>query len=133
MSSRYSACFVVDRADHLVAQHLREADDRVQRRAQFVRHVGEELGLVPTGLLELRVHAAELVVHPVDVRGQGSELVTVLDVHVPLEVPGRDRSEAPVDALDRSDQRPRQDEPQQQGEYKGAGRDADEQGPRAGE
>ena len=34
---------LVDLAEHLLAQHLREAEDRVQRRPQLVRHVGEEL------------------------------------------------------------------------------------------
>ena len=39
----------------LLQQHLGEADDRVERRAQLVRHVGEELGLVLVGDLELRL------------------------------------------------------------------------------
>ena len=34
-----------DRAHHLVRHHLGEADDGVQRRAQLVAHIGEELGL----------------------------------------------------------------------------------------
>jgi hypothetical protein len=44
---------VVDLAEHLLRQHLGEADDRVERRAQLVRHVGEELRLVLVRLLEL--------------------------------------------------------------------------------
>ena len=44
---------VVDLAEHPLGQHLREADDRVERRAQLVRHVGQELALVPARDLEL--------------------------------------------------------------------------------
>ena len=35
--------FVVHGTDHLVAQHLREADDRIQRRPELMGHVGQEL------------------------------------------------------------------------------------------
>src|SRR5256885_9656579 len=38
---------------------LREADDRVQRRAELVRHIGEELGLHPVGFLQLEVGALQ--------------------------------------------------------------------------
>jgi hypothetical protein len=44
---------VVDLAEHPLVEHFREADDRVERRAQLVRHVGEELALVPARRLEL--------------------------------------------------------------------------------
>ena len=40
-------------AEHAVLQHLGETDDRVQGRAQLVRHVGEEVGLRAVRLLEL--------------------------------------------------------------------------------
>ena len=39
--------------EHPLGQHLREAEDRVQRRPQLMGHVGEELGLVAAGGLEL--------------------------------------------------------------------------------
>ena len=67
----------VELAEHPLAQHLREADDRVQRRAQLVRHVRQELGLVLARGLELPVEALELVVHPVHVGRQRAELVAV--------------------------------------------------------
>ena len=35
---------LVDLAEQPLPQHLREADDRVQRRPQLVRHVGQEVG-----------------------------------------------------------------------------------------
>jgi hypothetical protein len=44
---------LVHGAEHLLAEDLREPQDRVQRRAQLVRHVREELRLVPAGRLEL--------------------------------------------------------------------------------
>ena len=131
MSSRYSACFSLTVAEHLVAQHLREADDRVERRPQLVRHVGQELRLVPARRLELRVEAPELVVHPVDVGAQRPELVSIVDLDVPGEVARRDRGEASVDPLDRPDHRPREDEPEHEREDDRPHGDADEQGPRA--
>ena len=36
---------LVDLAEQPLLQHLREADDRVQRRPELVRHVGQELDL----------------------------------------------------------------------------------------
>ena len=44
---------VVDLTEHAVEQHLREADDRVERGAQLVRHAGEELRLVTADDLQL--------------------------------------------------------------------------------
>jgi hypothetical protein len=52
---------VVDLAEHLLRQHLGETDDRVERRAQLVRHVGEELRLVLVGELELAALGLDLV------------------------------------------------------------------------
>ena len=42
-------------AHQAVLERLGEADDRVQRRAQLVRHGRQELGLHPAGVLELDV------------------------------------------------------------------------------
>src|SRR5262245_5201821 len=64
---------VVDRADvgllalgelavQPVQQHLGEADDRVQRRPQLVRHVGEELRLEAAGLHQTHVRGGEPLV-----------------------------------------------------------------------
>ena len=41
------------KACRVAYQHLAESDDRVQRRAQFVAHVGEETGLGATHRLSL--------------------------------------------------------------------------------
>ena len=49
---------LVELAEHPVEQHVGEADDRVERRAQLVRHARQELGLVPAGDLELRASSA---------------------------------------------------------------------------
>jgi hypothetical protein len=78
--------------------------------------LAEELGLVCARRFELLVEAVELVVHPVDVRSEGAELVPVRDLDVPGEVTRRGRGEPRVDALDRSDERPREDEPEEQRE-----------------
>ena len=40
-------------------EHLAVADDRVERRAQLVRHAGEEAGLLPSGLGERDVRVLE--------------------------------------------------------------------------
>ena len=49
------AVFVVfrraERAEHARLHDLREADDGVERRAQLVADIGEELGLGPVGVL----------------------------------------------------------------------------------
>ena len=44
---------VVELAEHPLDQHLREADDGIEGRAELMRHVGEKLRLVATGRLEL--------------------------------------------------------------------------------
>ena len=62
------ALLVAHRADEPVAQDLREADDRVERRAQLVRHVGEELRLHPARVLELRVLLLERLLEPLELR-----------------------------------------------------------------
>ena len=51
---------LVELAEELLAEHLREADDRVQRRPQLVRHVGQELRLVPARRLELAALLVQL-------------------------------------------------------------------------
>ena len=48
----------------LLLEHLAVADDRVERRAQLVRHVGDELGLVPVGRLELAALVLDLAEQP---------------------------------------------------------------------
>ncbi len=69
---------VVQGAEELLLEQLGEADDRVERRAQLVRHAGEEAGLrvaLPLGLvardLEQLVDAAQLVVLLAEVREEG--------------------------------------------------------------
>ena len=51
-------------AEQALEQHLGEADDRVERRAQLVRHVGEELGLVLVRDLELPALVLDLAEQP---------------------------------------------------------------------
>ncbi len=56
--------------EHPLRQHLREAEDRVQRRAQLVGHVGQELGLVAAGRLELPALVRDLAEEPGVLDGQ---------------------------------------------------------------
>ena len=55
---------VVELAEHPLQQHLREADDRVERRAELVRHAREEVGLVLARRGELAALQLELLVQP---------------------------------------------------------------------
>jgi hypothetical protein len=53
---------LVDRAEHLLEEHLGEAEHRVERRPQLVRHAGEELRLVPAGALQRRALVLQVAV-----------------------------------------------------------------------
>ena len=59
---RLLRCGVGDRAGHAVEQHVRVAEDRVERRPELVRHVREELRLQRRRLLERDVLPAEQLV-----------------------------------------------------------------------
>ena len=56
--------FLVELAEQSFLQHFGEADDGVERRAQLVRHVGEELRLVPVGGLDLLALLLDLTEQP---------------------------------------------------------------------
>ena len=64
MSWRYSALLLVHLPEHPLREDLREAEDRVERGAKFVRHVGEELGLMAAGRLELPALVRDLPEEP---------------------------------------------------------------------
>ena len=55
---------VVEVAEHPLQQHVGEPDHRVERRAQLMRHAGQELRLVPAGDLELAAPHLQLPEHP---------------------------------------------------------------------
>ncbi len=95
---------VVEVAEQPVLQHLGETDHRIQRGAQLVRHVGEELRLVPARCLELPIQAAQLVVHPVEVRGEGTEFIAVGDIDVAREIARGDGLQPGVHFADRPDE-----------------------------
>ncbi len=85
----------VELTEHPVEQHFREADHRVERRAQLVRHAGQKLGLVVVRHLELPALLLELLeeLRVLDGQGRlGGEGAQQLD-DVRREFPGR----APVD------------------------------------
>ena len=54
----------------VLLEHLAVADDGVERRAQLVRHVGQELGLVAVGDLELAALVPDLPEQPRVLDGQ---------------------------------------------------------------
>src|SRR6516225_8111055 len=59
-SSGSVSCFALG----ILAQHLADADDGVERRAQLVAHVGEELGLMLARLRELAALVLDFVEQP---------------------------------------------------------------------
>src|SRR5204862_809026 len=56
-------------AGHALEQHARIAEDRVERRAELVRHVREELRFRRRRLLDLEVRAAQQLVLPRELGG----------------------------------------------------------------
>ena len=62
---------VVELAEHPLEQHLREADDGVQRGPQLVRHARQELRLVPARLRQVTALLLELLVQPGVGEGDG--------------------------------------------------------------
>ena len=62
---------LVDLAEHPLRQNFREPDDGVERGAQLVRHVGEELRLVPARRLKLGALVRDLPEETGVLDGQG--------------------------------------------------------------
>ena len=58
-------------AEHPLQQHIRETDDRVERRAQLVRHAGQKLALVLAGHFELAARLRDLAEEPGILDGEG--------------------------------------------------------------
>ena len=56
--------FLVQLAEQSLTQDFREADDGIERRAQLMRHVGEELRLVPVGGFDLPALVLDLTEQP---------------------------------------------------------------------
>src|SRR5512135_3796524 len=54
----------VDFAEEPLGEYFRKPDDGVERRAQLVRHVGEEFALVPAGRLEFPALFLDLAEQP---------------------------------------------------------------------
>ena len=70
----------LERPQHALQEHARVAEDRVERRAELVGHVGEELRLERGGLLELDGLAAQQLVLAHQLGGGLA--------HLPLELAG---------------------------------------------
>src|SRR5207237_8000888 len=72
---------IVDAAAETCAQHFRESDDRVERRAQLVTHVREELTLLARaliGFVALALAALDLRQHLVEALGEHAAFVIAL-------------------------------------------------------
>ena len=104
---------LVEVAEHPLEQDLREADHRVERSAQLVRHAREELRLVLAGDGQLQTLAGQLLVEPGvgqgdgGLAGEGREQVAYLVVEdARLPAPHDERPDHPVGAAQRhGDQR----------------------------
>ena len=89
-----------------VEQEFAETEDRVERRAQLVAHVGQELRLVPAGVLKAPVELLEALARRVDVLRERAEFVAVTHRDLLRKVSGCNTIEALVDLLHRHDDRP---------------------------
>src|SRR4030042_1013633 len=85
---------LVDRPVDSLEDHARESDDRVERRAQLVAHVGQELGLQALGLADLQhgslgeLVGASIVYHYADLPAYGfdqQETLRADDLRSPAE------------------------------------------------
>src|SRR5262245_15042384 len=52
-------------------------DDRVERGAELMGHIGKKVGLVAIGSIKLLIELAQLIVHAVDVSRQRAEFVPI--------------------------------------------------------
>src|SRR5262249_25510297 len=118
--------FLVQLTEHAVVQHLREADDRVEWRAELVRHVGEKFRLVLARRLQLTVYAPKLVIHAVQIGGERPQLIAVRDVDASGKIPRRDLREARVHRAYGADDRPGDGKSQHQSQAGGSDRKADD-------
>ena len=75
----------------------------------------------------------QLVVHPIQVHGQSSELVAVRNLDMAREVAGSDLRKPRLGSLDRPDQRPGENGAEQERKQDAGGADADEEVSRRGE
>ena len=104
----------------LIEHHLDKAEDRIHRRAQLVRHIGEEIRLCFAGLLELLVQPlqflrrlmlalvkpVQLLAHVVHMRRQGTELVAIWYVDRRRKVSFRHLAQEAMGFLDGQDKGP---------------------------
>jgi len=64
----FTIAFVAQRPQQLAFEELREPDDRVQRRAQLVAHVRQELGLGGVGRLRGVLGLSQALAEPLPLR-----------------------------------------------------------------
>jgi hypothetical protein len=124
-AAQWLLCLFRAEARRIADHHLGQPDDGIERGTQLVAHAGEKLGLVLAEGFQLRVQAAELLAHPVDVSRQRTGLVAIDDVNALGEVAGRDLVKLRFDLLDRSEHRPGDGVTQRQRQRDAAQRKAD--------
>src|SRR5262249_19726395 len=84
----------------ILPQHLAHPDDGIERRAQFVAHIGQELRLVLARQFKLLIETPKFLTHSLDLCGQRTQFITVDDTNAWREVTGRDLAELCFDLLD---------------------------------
>ena len=86
-----------------VEQDFRHADDRIHRRTDFMAHLGEEVGFVAAGVLQLQVENLQFLAHPIHVFGEVAKFVPVFNTYASFEVARRDPRKAAFDPPHRLD------------------------------
>ena len=89
-----------------IEQEFAEAEDRVERCAQLMADVGQELRLVPAGVLKALVELLKALARRVDVLRERAEFVAVGHRDLLRKVSGCNAIEPLVDLLHRRDNRP---------------------------
>ncbi len=74
--------FGIQCTEHLFQEYLGKANDRVERRAEFVGHIGQELRLVAVGDLELEIHLLERFLLPLQGFGTFLDLFFQPDIQL---------------------------------------------------
>ena len=89
-----------------IEQEFAEAEDRIERRAQLMAHVRQELRLVPAGVLKAPVKLLQPLARRVDVLRERAKFVAVHHSDLLRKVTGCNTIEPLVDFLHRLDDRP---------------------------
>ena len=109
--------------------HLGQPKYGVERSAQLVAHIGEELRLVLASRFNLLIETPQFLAHPIDVGRQRTQLVAIDDMDALGEIAGRNLVEPGFNFLDGTDQRPRDRIAEDQGEHDASQREGNDDVP----